>query len=242
MRYGFSQHLIIGRIGHVEQSGPGGVRRVRLTVAAKLFPPRRSDGPDVAWYDMALWGRNAETFLRMNFRPGDPVGVRASTLEAHPWQDGEGCWRASLKGNADCFWDLRNPMRPGHGPSSRPVPGDRSGSPYPTDAELAAGGWAPLSFSAFEDWAFRDAESPAADHDPDFGAAPDGTPAPDAWPDQGHGRSQVPRPGPGRSQTHGPDQGHGPGQSQSQIPGHGHGQGQIPGHGPPPGYSRPRFC
>jgi single-stranded DNA-binding protein len=141
MRYGFSQHLIIGRIGHMEIGTQAGTKTVRVTLAAKLFPPRRSDGPDVTWYDMTVWGRSAESFTRMNFRPGDQLGMRTPSLEAHLWKDRSGEFHASLRGNADNFWDLRPSPRPAGGPSarSRNRGFESPDCPYPSDAEMAAG-------------------------------------------------------------------------------------------------------
>jgi single-stranded DNA-binding protein len=160
-RYGFSEHIMVGRIGTTSIEVQAGVKTVRLTLGAKLFPPRRSDGPNVTWYDMTLWGRNAETFNRMNLRPGDPLGVRTSSLEACLWKDRAGEYHASLKGNVDNFWDLRTNPRPGERPGSRPSPGGGSRAvPFPTDEELAARDWKPLNHADYETFDFDGRRNP----------------------------------------------------------------------------------
>jgi hypothetical protein len=239
---------MVGRIGTTSIEVQAGVKTVRLTLGAKLFPPRRSDGPNVTWYDMTIWGRNADAFMRMNLRPGDPLGVRTSSLEACLWKDRAGEYHASLKGNADNFWDLRTTPKPWERPGSRPSQGGGSRTvPFPSDAELAARDWKPLNHADYETFDF-DGRRNVPEVFPATGTAtaPEtGSPlitAPAVVTD--HVPAAVTAPAVADGTVIGPETGPAPAAASASPPGTPTGSGRDDGPGPddePPPWSGPRM-
>jgi hypothetical protein len=106
MPYGFSMHIVCGRIGYIKERTAAGNKVVNLSVCAKIFP-RRKDQEEVSWYEMSIWGRDALNFLKCGFSKGDELAFSATNLRASLWSDRFGNSHASLSGSIDRFWDAR---------------------------------------------------------------------------------------------------------------------------------------
>jgi hypothetical protein len=148
---GYSRHLIIGRLARAAACMERGEAAVRLTVAACVKAPAGGGAPGYAWCGVILRGAEAESFLRKGFRQGDPVGFRTSALEAVLRRDARGVARASLEGEAERFWDLREPPLPRSG-LTNPDSLSQGAPGAPKKRTGDASGWRPLSYEEYVTW------------------------------------------------------------------------------------------
>jgi hypothetical protein len=138
MGYGFSTHVVCGRIGYVRENKTLDKKLVNLSVCSRVFP-KRKDGDDVVWYEMAIWGREASNFLSRGFKKGDEFAFSTSSLRATIWTDKMGKCHASLNGNIDKFWDARPSSRMRReGAPEEETPFEAEGG-FPTRAEMEGG-------------------------------------------------------------------------------------------------------
>jgi hypothetical protein len=110
MGFGFSIHMICGRIGKIQERVKGEESLIQLSVASKIFP-KRQNGDDTVWYDMFITGKNAVSFKRLNMKKGDKIALSTTRLVPDTWKDQEGVSHVSLKCQVDRFWDARDALR-----------------------------------------------------------------------------------------------------------------------------------
>jgi single-stranded DNA-binding protein len=103
---GFSEHVIIGRIEHIALAVVEGSKVVNCRVSVNSWLKKKSQKP-VSWYEVSLWDSQANAFVRQDFKIGDQVLFRLDNIRADAWIDRDGQPRASIKGAADKFVDLR---------------------------------------------------------------------------------------------------------------------------------------
>ncbi|MDR2353564.1 MAG: single-stranded DNA-binding protein [Deltaproteobacteria bacterium] len=107
MSFGYSLHIVCGRIGTIREGEHKETKVLTLSVASKIFPKKASK-EEVNWFEFSLWGRDAEIFKQLNFKKGDKIALLTSSLFSEIWQDRQGNYHSSLKGKADKFFDLRS--------------------------------------------------------------------------------------------------------------------------------------
>jgi single-strand DNA-binding protein len=88
---------IIGNIGQVPEmkNKAGETPFCVFTVAVDRIPRKQGDKPPPLWYRVSLWGRNAETAVRLGYK-GAPVYV-AGDFDVSDWTDREGKPRYTLE-------------------------------------------------------------------------------------------------------------------------------------------------
>jgi single-stranded DNA-binding protein len=104
--FGFSEHVIIGRIVTLTSSEVDGNRVVNCRLAVSPWAKYKSPRP-TTWYEVSLWDTQAYAFDRLRFKEGDQVLFRLDNIRVDAWIDHEGKPKAAIKGAVDKFVDLR---------------------------------------------------------------------------------------------------------------------------------------
>jgi hypothetical protein len=127
--FGFSEHVIVGRLTAVKGALVGGREVVNCRVAVSPWI-RRDNLKATAWYEVSLWEAQARAFGKLNFKVGDQVLFRLDNVRAEAWLDHEGRPRAAIKGAADKFVDFR-PSQGDFLATLREIESEAPGEPLP---------------------------------------------------------------------------------------------------------------
>jgi hypothetical protein len=103
--YGFSEHVIVGRLAYIDRNEVAGHKVVNCKVA--VYPWRKVTERRPTWYEVSVWDNLGAAFARCGFGRGDQVLFRLDNVRVQAWTDKFGNPRASIKGAADKFLDLR---------------------------------------------------------------------------------------------------------------------------------------
>ncbi|MDR2387838.1 MAG: hypothetical protein LBE80_09685 [Deltaproteobacteria bacterium] len=103
---GFSEHVIVGRVGHLWYEDYEEHQVINCRVAVSPWSKRKPQ-IDLIWYEVSLWETQAHAFKNLNFKVGDQVLFRLDNIRAEAWVDSEGNIKTTIKGAADKFMDLR---------------------------------------------------------------------------------------------------------------------------------------
>jgi hypothetical protein len=104
---GFSEHIIIGRVGHVEP-GFKSAGQYMVNFSADVTPwLRRFGGGHTTRYECVIWGYRAKIFEELGFKKGDPIMLRLEDLKVMSKINAQGQPFAVLKAHVDKFLDLR---------------------------------------------------------------------------------------------------------------------------------------
>ncbi|MDR2460836.1 MAG: hypothetical protein LBE38_08665 [Deltaproteobacteria bacterium] len=110
MSFGFTMHLICGRIGSAREiETESGRQAVAISLCAKVYPPK--DGADHQWYDLTLWGKQALSFQKLGFVKGDEIAITTTNLRPSLWKDKSGVQHSTLQATIERFWDVRSGRR-----------------------------------------------------------------------------------------------------------------------------------
>jgi hypothetical protein len=107
--FGFSEHVIVGRIVYAKMGTISGHKVINCRVS--VTPWRRFNrNRQPTFYEISLWDHQCMAFSRLGFNVGDLVLFRLDNVRAAAWIDKNGGLRASIKGAVDKFLDLRPNM------------------------------------------------------------------------------------------------------------------------------------
>lgn len=128
--FGFSEHVIVGQIGHLYSTLVDGSTVVNCRVSVN--PPQRKRNAEATLYEVSVWDAQARAFDKLGMQPGDRILFRLENVRVDAWLDGGGHPQASIKGAADKFVDLR-PQTFAHrkAPREREGQGEPPGRPGP---------------------------------------------------------------------------------------------------------------